>query len=193
MTASRRARSPRWTTVVLALVVALLPWTGQAAVTGSAKIDLNIADVRTSGAEEATVKIVRIFQWDVANGTGANQVNLCYQGVRTLGSAANEDLDLAGSLTNLYGTTVFTKAKLIAFSSAAANTTNVTVTRGATNGVPWITAVSSGFVLTPSSFFIFTDRSAAGVTVTAATGDLINVANASGASATYTVVICGLS
>jgi hypothetical protein len=174
------------------LPIVLLPSLGHAAVSGNARIVLDLKDIRTVGVEEATSQILRTFGWDVTNGTGVNQFNQCYQGVRTLTTGANEDLDLAGSLANLYGTTVFTKVKLIAFQAAAANTTNITVTRGATNGVPWITAVSSGMVLTPGSVFLFTDRSAAGVTVTAGTGDLINVANAAGASGTYTTVICGL-
>jgi hypothetical protein len=181
--------------LALLALIALLPWAGpgQAAVSGRAAVLLDLKDIRTSGAEQGTVSISQSFNWDITNGTGAGQANLCYQGVRTLTTGANEDLDVSGSLTNLFGTAVFTKVKLIAISAAAANTTALTVIRPASNGVPFFAAAGDGFTLEAGDFFALTRRSAAGIAVTAGTGDLINVANAAGASATYTVIVCGLS
>lgn len=184
----------RWLALILALV-AFLPWVpaGDAAVTGRAAVVLDLKDIRTSGTEEGTVAISQAFDWTITSGTGAGQVNLCYQGVRTLTTGQAESLDVSGTLSNLFGTTVFTAVKLIAIRSAVANTTVLSVTRPASNGVPFLVAAGDGFDLTAGDFFILTRRTAAGIAVTAGTGDLITVTNASGASAVYTIVVCGLS
>jgi hypothetical protein len=179
--------------LTIALVASLVPMPAHASIIGSAKVILNIQDVRTVGVESATVVIQRDFGWDITHGTGDGQAQLCYQGVRSLATGANEDLDVAGSLTNLYGAAVFTKLKLVVFYAAKTNTTNITVSRPAANGVPLFAAVSDALApLKPGGFFAFADPSTAGVAVTAATADLINVANSAGATGTYTVVLCGL-
>ena len=179
--------------LVTLLYAPLLTLPAQAAVSGSVSLTIDLQDTRTSGSESATQTIKQLFRWNVASGTGADQANLCWTSTRTLTTGANEDLDLSGSLTNLFGAAVFTVQKLIAISAAAANTTSLTVSRPATNGVPFLVAAGDAFVLGAGDFSVLTRRSTAGVTVTAATGDLINVLNSSGASATYTVTVCGLS
>jgi len=126
-------------------------------------------------------------------GTGANQIDTLFSDQRTLSTGANEDLDLAGALTGLYGTTLtFAAVKGILISSATANTTDLTVIEPAANGLTGLfVAASDGINIEPGGFFMWATPSAAGLAVTAGTGDLINVANAAGASATYDVVIFG--
>lgn len=186
-----RTRS-RWLAPLLILAL-LVPWPAEAVLTGKVAVTIDLKDVRTSDKETATSAILTAFGWDISNGTGADQANLCWQDTRSLTTGANEDLDLAGSLANLFGTAVFAQHKFIAIQAAAANTTVLTVTRPASNGVPFLVAAGDGFALGPGDFLILTRRASGGVTVTAGTGDLINVANASGATATFTVVVCGTS
>ena len=51
---------------------------------------------------------------ELSNGTGENQVNQSWHDTRTLSPAGNDDLDLAGVLTNAFGQTVtLTKIKKI--------------------------------------------------------------------------------
>ncbi len=50
----------------------------------------------------------------LANGTGNNQVNQNWHDTRTVATGANDDLDLAGVLTNAFGATItLTKIKKI--------------------------------------------------------------------------------
>ena len=115
---------------------------------------------------------------------------------RTLATSSNEDLDLFGLLSPFFGATAISLVKLKAFGlfSSANNTTNLTVSRGATNGSLLFTAVSSGVAaIKPGCGFLWWDSSLAGVAVTTTTADLVNVANSAGASAVYDVYIFGTS
>lgn len=132
---------------------------------------------------------------NLLNGTGAAQADLAYFKTRTITASSNEDLDLAGSLTDAYGATLtFARIKAVIIAAAVGNTNNVRVTRPASNGVPLFLAASDGIDVRPGGFFAWGCSDATGIAVTAGTGDLINVANSSsGTSVTYTVIIIGAS
>lgn len=127
------------------------------------------------------------------NGTGANQADMIFTDTRTLSASATENLDLAASLTNAFGTTLtFTKVKAILITAATGNTNAVQVTRPASNGVPLFMAAGDGIALTPGGVFYAAWPDASGVAVTASTGDLITITNsAGGTSVTYNVLIIG--
>jgi hypothetical protein len=131
----------------------------------------------------------------LTSGTGANQADLVFSDTRTLAASANEDLDLAGALSSAFGSTLtFAKVKLVYIAAASGNTNSVRVTRPASNGVPLFLAASDGLDVRPGGVFLWMAPDATAVTVTAGTGDLINVANSSsGTSVTYDVVILGTS
>lgn len=128
-----------------------------------------------------------------ASGTGANQANMWWHDQRILTASATENLDLAGSLTSAFGTTItMTSMKGILVFAATANTNDVQVTRPATNGVPWLIAAGDGIALKPGAWVAWFDPSANGATVTAGTGDLITFTNsAGGTSVTYDVFLLG--
>ena len=133
---------------------------------------------------------------ELANGTGANSADLMFHDTRTINASANEDLDLAGALTNpLTGAAMtFVELRAVLISAASGNTNNVRVTRPASNGVPLFLAASDGIDVPPGGCFMWTCPADGKVSVTAGTGDLINVANSSsGTSVTYDVVILGSS
>jgi hypothetical protein len=129
------------------------------------------------------------------DGTGANQANMIWSDTRTLSASATENLDLAASLTNAFGTTLtFTKVKAILITAASGNTNSVQVTRPASNGVPLFMAAGDGIALTPGGVFYAAWPDANGVAVTASTGDLISITNSAGStSVTYSVVILGIA
>ena len=129
-----------------------------------------------------------------SNGTGAGQANMLWHDQRTLGASANEDLDLAGALVSAFGTTItFAAIKGILIVAASGNTNNVVVSRPASNGVGLFAAASDALAgLKPGGAFLFTDPSAAGLAVTAGTGDKLNVANSgAGSSVVYDIWIWG--
>src|SRR5688572_1163541 len=94
---------------------------------------------------DALVETARLIYTD---GAGANQVNMSWHDQRTLAASASENLDLAGSLTNAFGTTqTFARIKLVMVKAASANTNNVNVIREGTNGVPLFLALGDGIAV----------------------------------------------
>ena len=131
----------------------------------------------------------------MADGTGSGQSDLLFSDQRTLSASATEDLDLAGSLTDAFGSTLtFVKIKAIVITAAAGNTNNVTVSPDATNGFTGpFNAVADLISIPPGGSFVVT-APASGWTVTASTGDLLTLANSgAGTSVTYDIVLIGTS
>jgi hypothetical protein len=135
-----------------------------------------------------------------ANGTGAGQSNLLFTDERTVGSGANDDIDLAGVLTDVFGATLtfveITGVIVInAPKSGPANTTNLTIGNAASPFVGFLggTAPTIG-PLRPGAVFAIAAGDAAGLgAVTPATADLLRIANSAGASAVYQIAILGRS
>lgn len=130
-----------------------------------------------------------------ASGVAANQADLIFTDTRTVNSASNDDIDLAGVLSSAFGATLtFAEIVGIIISSAAANTTTLTIGAGSN---PWISmwiATGDGIIVGPGGIFINFAPNASGLgAVVASTGDILRVANGSGASATYDIVILGRS
>ena len=162
------------------------------AISGRIGLTIDLEDIRATDAGSAREKISLGPAWDVVAGSGNGQANLMFADVRALADGANESLDLAGALANAFGAAVFTKVKAIAIIAAAANTTALTVSRGATTPLPWLTATAAIADLDAGDIFYLSKKNA-GITVGAGTADLITITNASGAAASYTVVFVGLS
>lgn len=131
--------------------------------------------------------------WSWTDGAGASKSEAVWHDQRTISASSNEDIDLAGALTDMFGTTVtFTKLKAIVVFAHAANTNNVEVTRAGTNGVPFMLAAGDGMAIKPGGIFVLIDPSSGGYAVTAGTGDLINIANSAGDSGvTYDIILVG--
>lgn len=160
----------------------------------TAKLDivqLLAADLGSGGY--AALPILLDWSAQLSNGTGAGQASQVYQDTGSLGASASVSLDLAGSLTNIFGVTItFTKIKLLAIRAAAANNVanNLLVSRPASNGLVWFSAASDAFFLAPGAWNIFYDP--VGVTVTAATGDILTLTNSAGTNTIgYDIVIVG--
>jgi hypothetical protein len=130
----------------------------------------------------------------LTSGTGAQQADLIFTDTRTVSASGTDALDLAGSLTGSFGATLtIVKLKLMLVRAASGNTNNVRVNRPASNGVPLFLAASDGIDVLPGGLFCWC-APGAGVTVTASTGDLLNIDNSSsGTSVSYDVVLIGTS
>lgn len=132
-----------------------------------------------------------------ASGTAAGKADLVFGDHRTIAASGTENLDLAGSLVDVFGATItFVKVKGIYILASAANTNNVVI--GAAGSNPWIGLLNAAGTVTlrPGSAFMAmsgqADATAMGVT--AATGDLLKVANSGGTTGVdYDVVIIGTS
>ena len=131
-----------------------------------------------------------------AAGTGANQADILFIDERTVNSATNDDLDLAGVLTSAFGATI-TAAELVAVfvinarREGAANTTNLTIGGGSNPVVGFLGGTTPTIgPIRPGGFVMIGCGDAAGIgAVTASTGDILRIANSSGAAATYQIAI----
>lgn len=128
---------------------------------------------------------------DFANGTASGQADIVFTDERTVNAASNDDIDLAGVLSDAFGGTI-TAAEVvgIVIVAAAANGNALSVGGGSN---PWITAwlaTGDGIKVFPNGVFCNFAYDAVGLgTVTAGTGDILRVANAGGAACTYKIVI----
>lgn len=129
-----------------------------------------------------------------ADGSGANQANQIFTDQRTLAGSTSEELDLSGGLTDVYANVIaFTKIKAIYIKSAATNGGDLDVGGSATNGFnDWVGAVGDLITIKPGGAFVIVAPDAAGFAVTAATADLLKIANADAGSATYDITIIGV-
>lgn len=165
------------------------------ALTAKIKASITADQSRSIDLASANANLVRALEIALTDGAGANQADRIWHDQRTLAASATEDIDLAGVLLDIYGQAVnFARIKALLVLPSAANLNNLNVSRPAANGVPLFLAVSDGIVLHPGGVFLWAAPSAAGVVVTAGTGDLLTITNAAGVnSVTYDVVILGAS
>ncbi len=128
------------------------------------------------------------------SGTGAKQLDLVYLGERSVNASSNDDIDLAGVLTDAFGATIAAAelAGVVIINAPLnpadpANLSTLTI-GGATNPVPGFSAAI--VPIEPGGIFAAISPGAAGIaTVTAATGDKIRVANGAGGTAKYQIAL----
>lgn len=128
-----------------------------------------------------------------AHGTGNYQADLIFHDKRTLGDGASENLDLAGSLTDVFGTTLtFAKIKAIIIQNLSTVQT-LTVGGAAANAfINWVGDATDKINLPPGGAFCLM-APLAGFAVTADTGDILKIANSAGDPVDYNIWIIGTS
>lgn len=126
-----------------------------------------------------------------ADGNGANQAKIIWGDTRTVNGGANDDIDLAGVLTDAFGDVV-TAVEMVGLIivTPSTNTSHLVVGAGSN---PWITmwiATGDGIKVFPGGAFcnIAPDASGLGA-VTAATADILRINNPGGAACDYTIGI----
>lgn len=132
--------------------------------------------------------------FNITNGTGADQANMIFMDQRTIAASGTDDLDLAGALTNAYGTTItFTSIKGLIVYAAAANTNDVHVGGSGSNQfLSWVGHSSDLVVVKPGGLLALINPQANGYAVTASTGDILRIANSAGTTGvTYDIILLG--
>lgn len=130
--------------------------------------------------------------WSPTNGSASGQANKIWVDQRTLAASTAEDLDLAGALVDNFGTTLtFSTIKAIYVKAASGNTNNVEVGGAVAPLLGVFDDATDKIVVKPGGAFMWF-APGTGATVTATTGDDLNVNNSSsGTSVTYDIVIIG--
>lgn len=164
-----------------------------AGVRGDIRFSMDLTQVGSNdlGAPKMDVNVEKLLTL-IAGTDATNKADVLFADTRTLAASANEDLDLTGALTGALGGTV-AEAEVVAIfvSAAAGNTNNVNISRPASNGFagPFL-AAGDGVSVKPGEWAVLLSQS--GWAVTAATGDLLNVANSGGTTGvTYDIVVIG--
>ncbi len=148
-----------------------------------------------NGATQTWVHPFGLTTIGMTTGTASGQANISYDAQRTLAASATENLDLAGDATfkDAFETAItFVKVKLIYVKAAAANTNNVEVGGAAANAFLGPFKDATDILVLPPGGVWMVVHPTTGWTVTAATGDILKVANsAGGTSVTYDIAIAG--
>lgn len=162
---------------------------------GSLKIAANFAQTKTADFESASSAIALALSIAFTDGNAAGNADRIWKDTRTINASANEDLDMSGTLTDIYGASViFADVRAIVIIASSNNTNNVRLIRPASNGLPLFLAAGDGIDIRPGGMFLWACADATAVPVTAGTGDLLNVANSSsGTGVDYSIVIIGSS
>ena len=129
----------------------------------------------------------------LSNGTGNNQADTVFADNRTLGGSATEDLDLAGgSLSDPVGVALtFATMKAVLVRAGSGNGGNILV-GGDVNDAPLFSDASDKIPVLPGGTFLWVAPNT-GITITAATGDVLQIENTDAGAATYDIVIIGTS
>lgn len=132
---------------------------------------------------------------DFTDGTGADQADVIWHDQRTVSASSNDDLDLAGSLTNSFGATVtFAKVKGIYIQNTNTTAGDI-ITVGGEGSNEFSTpfgADGDKVKIGPGGVFALYDPSAAAYAVTAGTDDKLRISETGGANAAvYNIVIIG--
>lgn len=133
-------------------------------------------------------------QYSLTDGAGANQANRVFTDQRTVAASANDDLDLAGSLTDVFGATLtFARIKGMLIRSSPSNTQNFAVGGGTNPFATWAGGTAPTITVRPGGVFVLVAPDATGYAVTAGTADILRIANGAGNPVTYDVVLIGAS
>lgn len=160
----------------------------------AATISLRVQALQSSALDLSTVvdTLNQAFEQTFDDGAGANQANALWSDTRTLSSNTSETLDLYGALTNAFGATLnFTKVRAIIIRSRSANTTVLSVGAASAPLVGPLADATDLLTIRPGGIFMITAPDSTGIAVTNSSADGLKIANASGAAATYDIVIIG--
>lgn len=140
------------------------------------------------GNPEQRAVLEKVLQF--ASGTTANKADGVFTDTRTVAASSNDDVDLAGALTNALGATV-ASAEIVGIVIVNKSTQTLTVGVAGTN--PWVTmwaATGDGIKVFPSGVFLNFAPDANGLgAVVGGSSDVLRIANGAGADADYDIAI----
>jgi hypothetical protein len=157
-------------------------------------LNTQLSNVLDLGTVQLPQSLAQQYNW--ANGVAINTADRVFADTRTLTASSSEDLDLAGVLADGMGNTLtFARVKALLIRAAAANSNNVIVGNAASNGfISWVGGAVHTVTVRPGGLMLLAAPDATAYAVTAATADLLHVANSgAGTSVTYDVIIIGAS
>lgn len=131
----------------------------------------------------------------LTNGTAANQANLVWSDQRTIAASGNDDLDLAGTLADAFGSTItFARIKTLIVKASSANVNNVVVGGASSTFTTWVTGTNPAVLVRPDGLLVLSASDATSYAVTATSADTLRITNGgAGTSVVYDIVVIGSS
>jgi hypothetical protein len=152
------------------------------------------------GGPAFTPRVEKRLQFE--SGTAAGQADILWVDERTVASGANDDIDLAGVLTGAFGASIVA-AELVALlvingprSEGSVNTTALTIGDAASNPIAGFLGGTDPTIgpIQPGGFVALGAGHASGLgVVTGGAADVLRIANAAGAAATYQIAVLARS
>ncbi len=141
------------------------------------------------------------FSDNLTNGVAVDTADLLYYSIATITASGNLQLDLRGSLTNVFGdSVVFVRVKAVMITFQSDNTASGLVIGGGTDGtgtnafIGWFGADDHTEAVNKTGAFWKYRSDATGWVTVAGTGDIFTITNADGAlSAKIYVAVIGCS
>lgn len=147
-------------------------------------------------ASKASASLSFVRSGSLSNGTAASQADKIWWDSRSIAASGVDDLDLNGTaLTDALGVALaLVRIKVLAISAKSTNVNNIVLGAAAANPVTSILGATGTLPIRPGGNLLLVATDATGYAVTAATADILRVANGGGGSATdYDIVIIGAS
>lgn len=163
-----------------------------AGVTASVELRIKAALAGTNdlGTPRLNIDPIEEILQIVAGTDATNKCDLLFSDTRTLAASATENLDLAGVLANAFGATITAAEIVLIFIRAKAANTNSVIVGNVTNGFVGPLTATGTYTIKPGEYFLAVSKSGWGVT--AATADLLKIANSGGTTGVdYDVLIIG--
>lgn len=161
------------------------------AISGTIKCSCNL--VETSALDLSTPRDALNFSEShtLTDGSGADQIDELFHDTRAIAAAANDDLDLAGGLTDAFGNTItFASIKMLQIVNNG--DTEIKIDQSVAND--WSTAIATAITIPAGASIQLVNPTAAGWAVTAGTADLLRITNNDGSvAASYQIAIAGVS
>lgn len=162
-----------------------------AGVNASIDVIISATQIGTADLGNPTVNAAFAETSQFVQGNGAlGTADVMFKDTRTLAASATENLDLAGVLLDAFGA-VATSAEVVAiFIKAAAANVNSVIIGNVVNGFVGPLGATGTYTVSPGDYYLAVSE--AGWAVTAATADLLKIANSgAGTSVTYDILIIG--
>lgn len=136
-------------------------------------------------------RLIQTFTLALTDGTGSGKADLLFHDTRTLGAGANEELDLCGTLTDAFGTTLtYIKVKLLIFNNPS-TTQTITIGGAAANDFQGPFGDPTDTIAVGPGAFAVLIADPVGYTAAAGTDDKLQVLNSAGSAVDYDVIIVG--
>ena len=177
----------------LALVVGAFG-SAQAATTLNARVQLNVTanHTKTSGLVTGKDRLEKVFEQLFTSGTGSGMADTLFHDERTLTDGSSEDLDIVGTLTDLFKDTVnLIKVKALIIKNTSTTQTLSVGGASATQFLSWVGSATDLVKIPPGGVMALYNP--AGYTAAGGTADKLKILNSAGAACIYDIIIIGSS